>query len=109
MWFMIQRTTAAKSAGTNPSITNPGTSLEVASKKRAFITNVNKPRVNILIGRVKIITNGLIKALIMPRIRATISDVVNESTLKPGRYLATIRMATALKIQFTRTALITIL
>lgn len=74
-----------RKAGRNPSTLKPGTIFETRIIKRAFITKVNRPRVNIFIGRVRISITGLRKAFIIPNISATTKAVVRVSTLTPGR------------------------
>lgn len=59
----------------NPSTTRPPVMPEVISNNTAFITNVNKPRVNTLIGRVRINRIGRKKALRIPSTRAAIRAV----------------------------------
>ena len=84
----------------NPLTRNPGT---IALTKRItipLITNVNNPRVKILIGRVKIISIGLIIALIMPKTTATTIAVKKLSTFTPGKIYAEITTANALSTIF---------
>ena len=63
---------------------------------RAFTTNVNKPSVRILTGKVRIITRGLIRALITPKITAKINAVQKLETSIPGIKRATPKMTSAL-------------
>lgn len=70
------------------------------------MTNVNKPSVSKLIGSVSNKSIGLIIAFRSPKTRATISAVVNVSTLKPGTRFAVITIAIALSIQLASMAII---
>ena len=67
-------------AGTKPLIVKPVTKRAIARRKNALITKVNNPRVRMFIGSVRIRIKGLIKVLIIPRTRATMSAVVKELT-----------------------------
>ena len=79
-----QRAIAPINAGTNPVMVKPATIAEIPQIKRALITNVKRPKVKIVIGKVKIVIIGLIKALTIPKTRATIKAVRKESTSNPG-------------------------
>jgi hypothetical protein len=68
-----------------PFTINPGTILAVKRISPAFITNVKRPRVIILRGRVKSRRIGLMIALITPRAIATTSAVVKLETETPGK------------------------
>lgn len=57
---------AAIKAENSESTSTPETNLATSQKSRPFITNENRPNVNILIGNVSSDINGLIKALINP-------------------------------------------
>lgn len=59
------------------------------------MTNVKSPRETILIGRVRITRTGLMMALTIPRIKATIKAVWKLSTVKPGTNSEVINMARA--------------
>lgn len=78
--LIIQSRKAAIRAGIKPSILKPWTKYEAKIKRKALITKVNSPRVRMLIGRVRIKIIGLIKALSIPRTRATTSAVVKLAT-----------------------------
>lgn len=80
----IERTIAPKIAGTQPSTINPGTKSVVILKTMALTIKMNKPKVSIVKGRVKSISTGLIKVLIIPKTIAARSADVNVSTLIPG-------------------------
>lgn len=67
------------------------------------MTNVNRPRVRILMGRVRIKIIGFMSAFMIPRPMATIKAVVKVLTWKPGTYFATIKSARAEIIQFAAT------
>ena len=51
------------------------------------------PKVNIVIGRVRIVRTGLIKVLITPKTIATIIAVTNPSILTPGKTYAAAKTA----------------
>lgn len=55
-----------------------------------------------LIGKVRITSMGFITALAIPKSRATVKAVVNESMVNPGTRLATIRIVSADRIQFAK-------
>lgn len=99
---MSQSITAAIKAGTNPETTKPGTMAATSNIKIAFMTNVNRPSVKILIGNVNITSIGLIMAFATPNNSATINEVIKLSTLKPGTMFAVINIAMADKIQLAR-------
>jgi len=67
---MTESITAPPKADINPIISNPSTKEETNHKSKALITNVNKPSVKILIGKVISIKTGLINALIKPNMIA---------------------------------------
>lgn len=100
--LIIQRIRAAISAGAKPAIVKPSTIAATPKSSRAFMTNVNNPRVRMLIGKVRMTRIGFTTALAIPKSRATIKAVVNESTLKPGTRLATMIIVRAERIQFAR-------
>ena len=52
--------------------------------KKPLINKVNKPKVNIFIGRVKKIINGFIKIFIIPKTTETTIAVKKLSTWTPG-------------------------
>lgn len=70
--------------------------------RKAFITKVKRPRVRILMGKVRTIKTGLIRALRTPRSKATIKAVWKLLTLNPGTNWAATRIARAERIQFSR-------
>ena len=79
-----QRTKPPIKAGTKPAISKPFINKETAYISPALITKVKRPKVIMLMGSVRINSTGLIKALTIPSVNATISAVVKVSTLKPG-------------------------
>lgn len=72
------------------------------------MTKVNRPRVRMFIGRVKIIMIGFINALRIPRTNATIRAVAKVFTLKPGTYCETTKIASAERSQLIRILNITL-
>lgn len=68
------------SAVQNESTLNPPTIPSHNKMIKAFIANKNKPKVTIVIGRVKITKMGLINILSNPRTTATIKAVVKPAT-----------------------------
>lgn len=74
----------------------------VKSISKAFITNVNKPRVKILIGRVRSIKTGFSVALIIPSTNAIRNAVTKFFTWTPGNKYELTTTAKALIIQFLR-------
>jgi hypothetical protein len=75
--FKIQLTTdiakAPQNAGQNPATPKPLTIVAANQNNRAFITNINRPRVKMFTGKVSRIKIGLIKEFIRPRIKAAIN------------------------------------
>ena len=71
----ILTTIAPPSADQKPNTTKPDNNDEVNPKMIALITNVNNPSVNILSGRVKIISMGLMEIFNNPNI----IDAINKS------------------------------
>lgn len=100
--LISQSTTAAINAEPISETENPATILSTKRIKMALSTKVNKPNVRILMGSVRITKIGLMIALKMPRIKATIRAVVKLSILKPGTRLAVTKIAIADRIQLTR-------
>ena len=66
---------ATQRAGQKPARAKPWMKLETNHTRRALIIKVNKPKERMLIGRVKIIKIGRTKALIKPKITATIKAI----------------------------------
>lgn len=93
---------AAIIAGPKLSIRKPFTKYEVVISRKAFITSVKSPRVRMLIGNVRIIMIGLIKAFKIPKTSATISAVVKLATWKPGTNWETAIIVSAETIQLTK-------
>ncbi len=81
---MTERTMAAKIAGSKPLTVSPGTMAAAIQRTMALTTNVNNPKVRMLIGAVKIRRIGLIKVLITPNTIAARTAVGKSSTPKPG-------------------------
>jgi hypothetical protein len=63
---------------------NPGTIHEAMMKAKALIIMIKKPRVKIVMGRVKRIRTGLIKVLISPKTRAASRAENTPSIRNPG-------------------------
>lgn len=61
------------------SIRKPPTSLDVITRRIAFITKINRPRVIMVVGRVRKIKIGLTNKFNTPKTRATTKAVANES------------------------------
>lgn len=68
----------------NPSTSNPGVIAPASINSKAFITNENKPNVNIFIGNEMNCNNGLINVLISARITHTSIALKKFSTVIPG-------------------------
>jgi len=68
----------------NPPTWKPLTMLEASIIIRALITKVNKPNVKILIGKVKITSNGFIKIFKRPITSDKIKALQNPATTTPG-------------------------
>ncbi|MDK2919736.1 MAG: hypothetical protein PWQ37_2469 [Candidatus Petromonas sp.] len=64
-------------APNNPAILNPGTIPAVSFNIIPLITSVNSPKVNILIGSVKIKNTGFTIVFAIPKITADHSAVIN--------------------------------
>lgn len=64
----------------NPVTSNPGTNDEARRKRAALMTNINMPRVRIVIGRVRTTRIGRTSALRIPNTKAAASAVKNPST-----------------------------
>ncbi len=80
----IQRITAPSNAARNPETSNPSINVETSQIRAAFTTKVNKPKVRILMGRVKKRITGRIIALTNPKARAVINAAYNPETSNPG-------------------------
>lgn len=77
---MIDKTTLKTSATQKPEIAKPGTAEDTKRTIKALITKVNKPKVKIVIGKVRISKTGLSKELTIPNARAAIKADSNETT-----------------------------
>lgn len=82
---MIDKTMLNIKAHQNPSTLNPGTRLAANIITNAFITNVNNPKVRIVIGRVRIRRTGFINALITPKTTAATKAATKLVTWTPGK------------------------
>lgn len=74
---------------------NPSINLSAKSIIKALITNRNRPKVMIVIGKVKIISIGFTNRFKMDKTRATITAVKYVSTFTPFNILARITTAIA--------------
>ncbi len=63
-----------------PSIEKPATSCAVSKRRPTFITNVNRPNVRILIGKVSKTRIGFKNAFSTPSTTATIKAVMKSGT-----------------------------
>lgn len=86
---IIDNSNEPRSAGKNPATENPGTIFATSQNISAFITKVNKPKVRILIGKVKIINTGLINMFTRPITSADQRAATNPEKLIPGTTQAT--------------------
>ncbi len=84
----------------NPATANPGTIEETKITRIALITNVNNPKVRIVIGKVKSIKIGFRTALAIPKRTLTTIAVQNVSTVIPGKIYADINTAIPLTNRF---------
>ena len=80
----------------------PSTNLSVRIMMSPLITIKNNPNDNRVMGMVKIVRMGFTIAFIKANTSATSSDVVNASTLTPGKRLETINTATAVTIMLMK-------
>lgn len=83
--FTIDKTRPKSNAHQKLATEKPFTNMAVNIINMALIAKVNKPKVMILIGKVKISKTGLIKVLIIPKTRATIKAVTKLSILTPRK------------------------
>ena len=83
-----------KMADSHESISNPGRIPAQILRTAPFTTKVNRPRVSILIGRVRNIKNGQMTILANPITAAATSAEVKPLTLKPRTTFAVMRSAT---------------
>lgn len=75
---------APRIAAIQPSTTKPGTKKVVSLRTMALTTNINRPRVITVRGRVNNRRIGLMKVLITARTMAASKAEVKASTLNPG-------------------------
>ena len=79
----------------------PSINLSANNMINALTTNKNKPKVNIVIGKVKIIKIGFTKTFKTAKTKATINGVVRElSSETPGKSFAMIITAIAVRTNF---------
>ncbi len=107
--LISQSRRAAIRAGANPESVKPLTICATIQISAALIIKVKSPSVKILIGRVRIIRIGFMRAFKIPKNRATIRAVVKLLTLKPGTSVATTKMASAEKTQLAKSSNMTLL
>lgn len=69
---------------------------------RAFMTNVKRPKVTIVIGRVRMISTGFIRTLIIPRTTAVTRAAVKLAICTPGRRYEAAIMTSALITQLIK-------
>jgi len=81
--LIIDRITLKSNAHQKFLTSKPDTKKSVNCINNAFITKVNKPKVKIFIGKVNIISIGLIMALIKPKAKAVSSNSDSESIYQP--------------------------
>ena len=81
---MADKTILKPSAVKKPLTSKPFMIDEASKISKPLMTKVNKPRVRILIGSVKIIKIGLITILIMPKNTASHSAAQSPLMLTPG-------------------------
>jgi len=77
---MIDKTMLNIRAHQNESTLNPGTREAARRITNAFITNVNNPKVRIVIGSVRIRRTGFMNALIIPKTTAATRAVAKLAT-----------------------------
>lgn len=75
---------APQKAEAKSATSNPGTNEEANQNSSALITKVNKPRVKMFTGKVKMIRIGFMRALINPKTRAAISADKKLWIVMPG-------------------------
>ncbi len=78
--LMIDKTMLNIRAHQNPSTVNPVTIFAARRIITALITNVNNPKVKIVIGRVRRRRTGFMNALIIPKTTATTRAAVKLAT-----------------------------
>jgi len=83
--LIIERIIPNKQATQKLGTEKPSTIAEQRSINKALMTIVNKPKVKILIGKVKIIKIGLIIKLIKPKTKATTTAVQKPFKITPGK------------------------
>lgn len=76
-------TTEPDTAAQKPDTSNPEITPEAIISINAFITNVKRPKVRMLMGSVRIIRTGRKKAFRMPRIAAVRKALINPLTSIP--------------------------
>ncbi len=78
-----------------PETVKPSMKVEANQNKTAFITKVNRPRVNNVTGKVSKRRIGLTMALSTPKTKAAIIAIYRPSTSTPGTIKAAKRSASA--------------
>lgn len=79
-----ERTMAPRMAASQPSTMKPGTKRVVSLRTIALTTNINRPKVMTVRGRVNNRRIGLMKVLMTARTMAASKAEVKASTLNPG-------------------------
>lgn len=96
--LIIDSSNDPQNAAQKPVTAKPGTILATSKNISALITKVNKPKVRMLIGKVKIINTGLIKIFTRPIASADHMAAANPEKLIPGTTQATKSSARAKNI-----------
>ena len=90
---MSDNTKLNSSAHQKPTMLNPGTIKLVKITKAALIIKVNRPKLKILMGKVRMIKIGLRNILINPSTKAAIKAATKDSTSTAGIKYAAIIIA----------------
>lgn len=101
----MDKTIPKINAQKKPSTLNPGTIIFTKSINIAFIINVKRPKVKILIGRVRIRRIGFKNAFIIPKTSAATNAVVKSAICTPGSIYAMLKTTIALTIQLISIAI----
>jgi len=102
----MYRTTEPRIAAIQLLTLNPGTMAAHILMTIPFTTKVKSPKVRILIGRVKNMRMGQIKAFATPTTMAAISAEIRPLTSKPGMTKAVVKKANAERNQRSKCILI---
>lgn len=100
---------AAQNALQKLAISNPEIKPATTYRRKPFIAKVKSPRVNMLMGKVRIIKIGLKMALRIPRTKAAKISALKFSTWIIPNILATMKIETAVTSHFSKKAFILIL